>query len=413
MIRKRQEHPRVGVGPCAAAALIALTLLGGCSASRQVKYESVELVRANQEVAAEALLDVGILVFDDGVGEEESDPKSMVFPEVRRAEARYMPYHLKATLEASGQWGSVWVLPQKSDTADVLVWGRIDHSDGLHAEVRVGAWDATGREWLNRTYETTVPEKAYSKYRDKSQDPYQNLYNRIANDLLAARQKLSARELANVRQVGELRFAADLVPSAFAGYLAKDGDGVYRIQRLPAQDDPMLARMRAVREREYMVVDTLNEYYAGLYFDLAEPYENWRKISREETIKYQDLRRAAWSRYLLGAAAILGAIAYEGAGGDNTAITMVGVMGGIEGIKAGMGKSAEADIAREGLREQGASLSSEAEPLVVEVEGQTRRLTGTAEEKFKEWRALLEEIYQRDTALPPPEATVATPVAKD
>jgi hypothetical protein len=397
-----------------AVALMAIALLGGCSTARQVQYESVELKRASEEVPAEALLDVGILIFDDGIGEQESDPKSMVFPEVRRAEARYMPYHLKNTLEASGQWGSVWVLPAKSDAADVLVWGRIDHSDGLRAEIRVGAWDTTGREWFNRTYETKVPEKAYSKYRDRSQDPYQNIYNSIANDLLAARQKLSARELATVRQVGELRFAAALVPSAFEGYLARDRNGVYSVKRLPAEDDPMLARMRAVREREYMVVDTLNEYYAGLYFDLAPPYENWRKISREETIKYEDLRRAAWSRYLLGAAAILGAIAYEGAGGDNTAITMVGVMGGIEGIKAGMGKSAEADIAREGLREQGASLSSEAEPLVVEVEGQTRRLTGTAEEKFREWRDLLDEIYRRDTALPPPPAPDATaPVARD
>lgn len=396
------------------AALAAIGLAGGCTTARQVQYESIELVRANEEVPAEALLDVGILIFDDGVGEKETDPKSAVFPEVRRAEARYMPYHLKSTLEASGHWGSVWVLPEKSDAADVLVWGRIDHSDGLRAEIRVGAWDATGREWFNRTYETTVPEKAYSKYRDKSQDPYQNVYNSIANDLLAARQKLPARDLANVRQVGELRFAANLVPAAFDSYLAKDRNGVYSVQRLPAEDDPMLARMRAVREREYLVVDTLNEYYAGLYFDLSQPYENWRKISREETIKYQDLRRAAWSRYLLGAAAILGAIAYEGAGGDNTAITMVGVMGGIEGIKAGMGKSAEADIAREGLREQGSSLSSEAEPLVVEVEGQTRRLTGSAEEKFKEWRQLLDEIYQRDTALPPPPpADAGEPVARD
>jgi hypothetical protein len=391
----------------------AVLLLAGCSSARQVKYESVELARVSQEVPAEALLDVGILLFDDGVGEQEADPKEMVFPEVRRAEARYMPYHLRTTLEASGQWGSVWVLPEKSDTADVLVWGRIDHSDGLSAELRVGAWDATGREWFNKTYETKVPEKAYSKYRDRSQDPYQNLYNSIANDLLAARQKLPAKELNNIRQVAELRFGADLVPAAFSSYLAKDRNGIYSIQRLPAEDDPMVARMRAVREREYLVVDTLNEYYAGLYFDLSQPYEDWRKISREETIKYQDLRRAAWSRYLLGAAAILGAIAYEGAGGDNTAITMVGVMGGIEGIKAGMGKSAEADIAREGLAEQGSSLSSEAEPLVVEVEGQTRRLTGSAEEKFKEWRRLLEEIYQRDTALPPPPDPAPEPVARD
>ena len=87
---------------------------------------------------------------------------------------------------------------------------------------------------------------------------------------------------------------------------------------------------------------------------------------------------------------------------SNSGVTMVGVMGGIEGIKSGIGKSAEASIAREGLKEQGKSLESEAEPLVVEVEGQTRRLTGTAEEKYKEWRRLLKEIYEKETGLPPP-----------
>ena len=72
------------------------------------------------------------------MAEGDDDPKSLVFPEVRQAESRYMPYQLKTTLEASGQWGSVWVLPEKSDSVDLLVWGRIDHSDGLDVEVRVG-----------------------------------------------------------------------------------------------------------------------------------------------------------------------------------------------------------------------------------------------------------------------------------
>jgi hypothetical protein len=392
---------RAGIALRIAVGLAALAL-AACSTSRNVKYDTVELARSDREVPAAELLDVGIVLFDPGIPEGDADPKALVFPEVRRAESRYMPYHLKGTLEASGQWGPVWVLPEKSDSVDVLVWGRIDHSDGLVAEIRIGAWDATGREWINKTYETRVPEKAYSRYREQGQDPYQNVYNEIANDLLAARSRLAPRELQAIRDVAELRFAADLAPAAFDGYLAKDRKGVYSIQRLPAADDPMLARMRAVREREYAVVDTINEYYAGLYYDLGKPYEDWRRVSREETIKYQDLKRSAMLRYLLGGAAILGAVLYEGAGGDNTAITMVGVMGGIEGIKAGLGKSAEAGIAREGLKEQGKSMEAEAEPLVVEVEGQTRRLTGTAEEKFKEWRRLLREIYEKETGLPPP-----------
>jgi hypothetical protein len=379
--------------------LLAVLFVAGCAASRTVEYESVDIVRAETEVPVAALLDIGILLFDPGVSEDQQEPDGFVFPDVRRAEARYMPYHLKGTLEDSGHWGSIWVLPERSDAVDLLVWGRVDHSDGLRVEVRIGAWDATGREWLNKTYKTRVPEKAYSSYRDMTQDPYQNIYNSIANDLLELRQAMSAEDLANIRQVAELRYAADLVPVAFGDHLAEER-GIYSLKRLPADNDPMLARMRAVREREYTLMDTLNEnHYAGLYYELSRPYEDWRKMSREETIKYQELKRSARMRQLLGLAAILGAVAYEANGGGNSAITTTAIFGGIEGIKSGFGKSAEADLYRESLRELGTSFDAEAEPLIIEVEGQTRRLTGTAEEKYREWRRLLREIYAAETGL--------------
>ena len=378
--------------------LALVVLLAGCAASRQVEYDSVEIVRAETEVPEAALLDVGIMIFDPGVAEDQEDAKNMVFPDVRRAEARYMPYHLKSTLESSGHWGSVWVVPERSEAVDLLVWGRLDRSDGLEVAVQVAAWDSTGREWLNKSYKDRIPEKAYSKYRDLTQDPYQDVYNEIANDLLAVRNKLSTRDLETIRQTAELRYAADLVPAAFTEHL-DEKNGVYRIRRLPADDDPMLNRMRAVREREYDLVDTLNEYYAGLYYELSQPYEDWRKMSRDETLKYQELRRSARMRQLLGLAAILGAVAYEANGGGNSAITNTAIFGGIEGIKSGFGKGEEAKLHRESIKELGSSFDAEAEPLVVEVEGQTRRLTGTAEEKYKEWRRLLHEIYASETGL--------------
>ncbi len=385
---------------CLRLVVIALLIgtLGACSASRNIQYETVEMVRADVEVPADALLDVGILLFDPGVPDDQVDPEGTVFPDVRRAEARYMPFHLKNTLEASGFWGSVWVLPEASEAVDLLVWGRVDHSDGLSVIVRVGAWDATGREWLNKKYETKVPEKAYSNYRDKSQDPYQNIFNNVANDLLAIREAMSAKQLVAVRQVAELRFAADLVPAAFESYLESQDD-VYQIRRLPAEDDPMFGRMLAVRDREYLLLDTLNDFYSSLYFELTEPYEDWRKLSREETIKYQELKRSARIRQLLGLAAILGAVAYESSGGSNSGITTAAIYGGVQGLSSGFGKSAEAEINLESLRELGESFDATAQPLLVEVEGQTRRLTGTAEEKYREWRRLLREIYTAETGL--------------
>lgn len=386
--------------PYSFAAMVLVTIVG-CATSRTVQYETIDAIQAETEVAEVALLDVGILLFDPGVPEDQEEADGFVFPDVRRAEARFMPYHLKKTLEGTGHWGSVWVLPERSNAVDLIVFGRVEHSDGLEVRLRIGAWDATGREWLNKPYKSRVPEKAYSKYRDLTQDPYQNIYNDIVNDLLAAREKLSEKKLGAIRQVAELRFAADLVPSAFGSHLEED-DGEYSIRRLPAEDDPMLARMRAVREREYTFVDTLNEYYASLYYEMSPPYEDWRKMSREETISYRELKRSARMRQLLGLAAILGAVAYEAGGGGNSAITNTAILGGIEGIRSGFGKSTEAKLHGESLKELGSSFEAETEPLLIEVEGQTRRLTGTAEEKYQEWRRLLREIFASETGLPPP-----------
>jgi hypothetical protein len=380
--------------------LLALLVLAACSSPRNVNYDDVDVVRAEADVRPEKLLYVGIVLFDPGIPDSLDDQeKKMVFPDVRRAEARYMPYHLKGTLEGSGHWGAVWVLPQRADTVDLIVMGKIDKSDGLNVSLKVGAWDSTGREWLNKRYKTQIPEKAYSTYRDANEDPYQNIYNEIANDLLEERQKLSDAKLTRIREVSELRYGAALVPDAFEGYLVMGRDGRYEAKRLPSADDPMVQRLRAVREREYTLVDTLNEYYAGLYYDLSRPYEDWRKASREDSIRYIELKRQARMRQVLGVAAIVGAIAYESAGGGNSAITNTAILGGIEGFKSGMGKSSEADLYQQSLRELGSSFDSEAEPLLIEVDGQTRRLTGTAEEKYDEWRRILEEIYAAETGL--------------
>ena len=376
--------------------IVAMLLVTSCVNSRTVTYESIEIVQADGEVAEHELLDVGILIFDPGVSEDQQSTKGNIFPDVRRAEARYMPYHLKQTLESTGLWGSVWVLPERSDAIDIMVWGRIDHSDGLEVKVQIAAWDSTGKEWLNKKYKDRIPQKSYSKYRDMTVDPYQDLYNEIANDLIKVRNKLSVKELQTVRQVAELRFAADLVPAAFDTHLGED-DGEYTIRRLPAADDPMVKRMHAVREREYTFIDTLNEYYASLYYEMSPAYEDWRKMSREETLNYQELKRSARMRQLLGFAAILGAVAYEAQGSANSAITSTAVLMGVKGISSGFEKSAEAKDHRESLRELGESFDSEAEPLVIELEGQTRRLTGTAEQKYLEWRRLLREIYSAET----------------
>ena len=377
-----------------------IIVLGACTTAREVQYTQVGLQRAEAEIAPESLLNVGILVFDAGLPEGASDQQlneRFIFPEIRRAEARYMPYHLKSTLETTGYWGAVSVLPEYSPVADVVISGRIEESDGYSAQLRVGAWDSSGRRWFEKNYEMLVSEQAYIRDTGPGQDPYQNIYNQIANDLLQARAQLSSGDLQRVREISDLRYGQSLVPQAFNGYLEETGKGQYEVRRLPAADEPMVSRMRQVRDREYALIDAVNEHYANLYYGLDRPYTDWRRMAREGRLSYEEMRRAANTRMLLGVLGILGAIAYEGSGGDNMGVTGTMIQGGIMGIQGSLGRREEARMHLESLREVGESFDAEAEPMVVELEGQTRRLTGTAEERFREWRRLLREIYARET----------------
>ena len=379
-----------------AFSLLTLLLLVtvSCTSSKTIQYENVPIQRAQIELTEEQLLDVGILIFDPNLPEEDQE---FIFPEIRKAEARYIPYHLKTTLEDTGFWGGVWVLPEGSEAMDLIVWGRIEVSNGLKVAVRIGVWDVTGREWMNKVYETTVSRSAYSQQRDYSQDPYQSFYNKIANDLLKIRNSLSSPELRRISEIGDLRFAAELVPGVYSDYLMQDEKDVFSAKRLPSENDEMMGRIQNVKEREFVLVDTLNEYYAKLYQDISVPYENWRKLSREEMLTYEDLKRSALKRQLLGAAAILGAIAYEGNSQTSSYAKQAALYGGIEVIKSGFGMSAEAKVHKESLKELGTSFDTQAKPLIIEIEGQTLRLTGTAQEKFLEWRKLLKQIYTEET----------------
>ena len=58
------------------------------------------------------------------------------------------------------------------------------------------------------------------------------------------------------------------------------------------------------------------------------------------------------------------------------------------------------ELLLEALRELAASFDSEIAPLLIEVEGRTLKLEGSAEIRFAEWRRLLREIFAEETGFP-------------
>lgn len=384
-----------------------LSQLGGCAGmpGRQVP-DQVALLAVDRELTDAELLDVAIKIFDPGELPDDEDEQRGLSPEIREAEARFVSIHLKYTMQRSGYWGIVRVVPNDDSGTEVLVRGRIEYSDGESGAVSVEVVDARNIVWFRKTYAETAKRHEHEQTEPEKQDTFQDLFNTITNDMIQYRSHLLPAEVEEIKQAAELRYAAAMAPDVFAGYLAEEPGGVIRIMRLPSRDDPMLERVLAIRARDDMLVDSINGYYDAYYRDLWEPYNNWRKFRSEEVEDMRKLEREALTRQVLGVAAIVGAIAI-GASGDyetrarTSTLRDVMVMGGAAGIYSGYQKSQEGKINQEAIEELGVSFSSEAEPLVVEVEGETVRLTGSAEQQYTQWRELLRQIYARETGLIP------------
>ncbi len=389
--------------------------LSGCVVHETRPLPQIQPIQASAEIPASQLLDVGVKLFDPNVPEDEKvREREHIFPEVRKAEARYIPMQIRNTLEGTGHWGQVRVMPEDADALDVYVSGVIVESTGQRLNIDVTVSDATGRTWFSKTYEQIADTRSYKDTSGAPRDPFQNIYSNIANDMLAYRQQLAAADLENVRRVSKLKFASDLAPYAFDDYLTMDKKkGMYRITRLPADNDPLIVRMDRIRERDYALLDTINEHYSVFADNMAEPYTNWRRYSYDELEAQDDAARSALTRKLLGAAAIVGGLMIGSETGSyaGRAAATGAIFGGAYAVKSGFDKGAEVKMHSDSLRQLGDSFQAEVQPMVVEVEGRTLQLQGTAEEQFREWRQLLKELYENETGLSvhAPTSTEAAP----
>ena len=372
----------------------------------------VEATQAKGEIAEERLLDIGVAVFEAGVSERDRERLAArgLSPELRRAEGRFVAFHLKKTMEGTGNWGAVRVLPSPAEGLDVLVTGKITRSTGKDLELEVDAVDATGRHWLHKQYKGQANLSAYRPERVGQYEPFQDVYNRIANDLLAKRDDLEAAQLVTVRRVAALRFASQLAPEAFTPYLEVERSGHYALRRFPAEGDPMIRRVSDIRDRDQMFVDTLNEHYLSFYERMGSPYASWRHDAYEEQAALDKINRESKLKQILGGAAMIAGVIMSGSDsqGGRVAGDLV-TLGGYAAVVAGTQQAKEKTLHVAALKELANSFDGEVAPLLVEVEGHQLRLAGSAEQQFTEWREVLRKVFTIETGVPDPNAP-AVPV---
>ena len=144
-------------------------MLSGCVTHETLPQPLSTAHKTEVEVAEPQLLDVSIGIFDPHVPATEKEQKAQrVDPDVRAAEARYIPMLLAKTMQSTGYWGQVRVVPRGLTAFDVNVAGTIVQSDGQKLELAIVASDATGHVWLSKHYEGEPDTRAYKSHHARS-----------------------------------------------------------------------------------------------------------------------------------------------------------------------------------------------------------------------------------------------------
>lgn len=349
----------------------------------------------------ELLLDVGIAVFQmpAAVGGEPGGELA----EVRRAEGNYLPGVLKKTLQHTGQWGAVRVVPRASAAVDVAVVAVVEQADGDTPALRARVRDVRGATWFERRYRATADATA-SRQLGRPPVPFEVALTALARDMTRHLHQLQPEELVRIRTVGALRYADRVAPSTFARYLAEDERGEARPVRLPAVDDPLFASTQRIRDRERMFIDTADEYFAQFNAVVSARYHRWLREAHDGAAAARALRRQARSERLLGAISVVAGLALLDAESNAGQAALTSVASGVGLLRAAARKDDDIRSAAEQLRHAGERAGAEMLPHTIALENQTDALEHDVQTRTAALRRILRHAYEDERGQIPPTA---------
>ena len=387
------------------AAVIAW-LISSCSTTEVITASAKPPIQLQSFQTGAPRLDVTVIPLDPNLAAlaKANGGEIPVTAEVRHAESRYIAFQLKETLQQTGNWGIVRMMPTAAQHHQLVITGKILESDGEKLSVRITATDATGEIWLTKIYEDTASKYAYKTETEEllREDPFQSLYNVVADDLIQCYQQYDQTQINSVKLTADIAFAANLAPDAFGAYLVTDSQGKVKILQVPADNDAVRQKVDRIRNQDDLLVDTFDDYYFNFHKDIASSYYEWRYATYDEAVMLRKGKKEALDRKLKGAG-LLGLALLAGAKSDTYAgdIASVAVAGGaVKIIKSGYDRAAQTEIHDRALEELTQSLSREVAPSVFDIEGRAIELTGSAEQQYEQWRQMLRQLYESDRGIP-------------
>ncbi len=388
-------------------------LIWGCTLKPTLRYvDLAPPLSATKSIPEHLLLNVGVKVLDANIPKSYDERTALnITDEIRRAEANYIAHFAKELLQSTGNWGAVRVLPRDSYAVDVTISGTIMHSDGERLIVDMSVQDARGVVWLNDEYETLASKFAYDPQIPENVDPFQSMYKSVADQMYEFHAQLSTEEIQEIRTTAELLFAQEFSPDVFNNHLTAEEDDVVRISRMPSEEDPMLRRVRQIREREYLFIDTLDEYYGDFASRMYPSYQKWREGSYEDAIAFREERNKARAKMIAGGLMIASGAAMQRSSATATEYAgYAGVIGGAGEVLGAIQARANLTLHGAALRELGVSAAADISPHTLELENATVSLMGSVDEQYTELKRILRRLFFEDYQLPVPEDVADTPI---
>ena len=181
---------------------------------------------ASTAVPEEQLLDVGIAIFDPGIDDYEEGEQTYPGGAQGRGALSCPSCWPRPCRTAAPGVRCAWCrIPEQIN--DLVVRGKILHSDGEELQLHINATDSRGRVWLDKDYTGRPAAMPTRSPRRNPYDPFQAVYNTIANDLLQQQEKLHWPS-ATISAWSPSAFARSFSPEAFDGYLDREQQGQVR-----------------------------------------------------------------------------------------------------------------------------------------------------------------------------------------
>ena len=216
----------------------------------------------------------------------------------------------------------------------------------------------------------TVEHPAIQRVSDVS--PFSLRKVRILN---GAHTALVGKALKDIVEISRLRYAVQLAPSAFGDFLTTTPDGRFALNRLPAENDPMLERIERIRGVEYVITDTVDEKYQKLYGEVARTYALWRKYRRKfAQYQIEEAQRQMQDK-------------------------SDAPRGSYEAIRGIYDNYRWDRMAAQEQEHWARGFDNEVGPAVQRMESRVAELEGWVDDQYSEWQRLLAEIFELETGL--------------